>query len=416
MTLFWILAAAMLVAAIAILAPSLIGRRRLSDQDRKAQNIAIARERLRELEAEHADGGLDDAALAQARQELEQALADDVAGAEEGGDASPVPERSPLMLGIVALTVPAMAVGLYLYLGNPDGLNPEAVQPDSLAEGHGGQQLSLPEMAARLKAKLEEDPENAEGWYMLGRTYLQLRRFADAAAAFERVHAMVGDEPGILLPWADAIAMQQGGKVSGKAMELVQRVLAINPHEPTALWLAGMGYEQAGDHEQAVRHWKRLLPQLQNDPDSRKEVEALIARAEQALGRTVEVDAAAVARQQAAGGAKLAVTVELDPALKDQASPEDTVFVFARALSGPPMPLAVVRKQVKDLPVTVVLDDSMAMMPQMKLSAFPQVRIEARVSKSGQAMAQSGDLEGEVAPVKPADTREVTVRIDRRVP
>ncbi len=415
MTLFWILAALMLMLAIGLLIPPLFGRRALHDQDRRAQNVAIARERLKELEAEHESGNLDDQALAQARRELEEALADDVAGGQEA--AAPAgPRRSPLMLGVVAVLVPALAVGLYLKLGNPEALNPEAAAADPVAQGHGGTQMTLPEMAKGLEAKLAEHPDNAQGWYLLGRTYLQMRRYADAARAFEKLHALVGDEPGVLLPWADAIAMQQGGKVTGKAFELVQRVLEINPHEPTALWLAGMAHEQQGDHEQAVRHWKRLLPQLENDPESRKEVAALIARAEKALGHAVEVDASAVTKAAAKSGARLTVTVDLAAALKDKVSPEDTVFVFARALSGPPMPLAVVRKQVKDLPLTVVLDDSLAMMPQMKLSNFPQVRIEARVSKSGNALPQSGDLKGEVSPVKSKRREPITVHIDQVVP
>ena len=413
MTLFWILVAVMLLVAVGLLVPPLFGRRALADQDRRAQNVAIARERLQELEAEHAAGNLDQATLEQARRELELALADDVADAADtpaGG-----PGRSPAMLAAIVLLVPALAIGLYWMLGNPDAINPQAAA-DPLAEGHGGQQMTLPEMAARLEQKLEEQPDNAQGWYLLGRTYMQMRRYGEAAKAFEKLHGLVGDEPGVLLPWADALAMQQGGKVSGKAFELVQRVLESNPHEPTALWLAGMGYEQAGDHEQAVRHWKRLLPQLQGDPEAQKEVQALIAKAEKALGHTVEVDAAQVAKAPAAGGARLSVTVDLDPALRDQVSPEDTVFVFARALNGPPMPLAVVRKQVKDLPITVTLDDSMAMMPQMKLSAFPQVRIEARISKSGQATPRSGDLKGEVSPVSPGQQDSVEVRIDQRIP
>ncbi len=333
----------------------------------------------------------------------------------EGDANAAAPQRSPGMLAIVAVLVPLLAVGLYLKLGNPDGLNPEAAAAESLMPAHDGQQMSLPEMAKRLETKLEAQPDNAQGWYLLGRTYLQMRRFADAARAFEKLHALVGDEPGVLLPWADAIAMQQGGKVTGKAFELVQRVLEINPHEPTALWLAGMAYEQAGDHEQAVRHWKRLLPQLANDPESKQEVEALIARAEKALGRSVAVPAAPQGKS-ADGGARLTVIVDLDPALKNRVEPDDTVFVFARALAGPPMPLAVVRKSARDLPLTVVLDDSLAMMPQMKLSAFKEVRIEARVSKSGNALPQSGDLKGEVAPVK-SDRREpLTVHIDQVVP
>ena len=414
MTLFWILAAAMLIVATSLLIFPLFGRRTHSDQDRRAQNVAIARERLEELEAEHASGNLDDQALAQARRELEEALADDVAG-EDVAEAVTPRRRSFLLPGIVAVLVPLLAIGLYLKLGTPGALNPQAVAADSLVQGHPGKKMSLPEMARKLEAKLAEAPDNAQGWYLLGRTYLQMRRFADAARAFEKVHALVGDKPGVLMPWADAIAMQQGGKLAGKPFELVQRVLEINPHEPTALWLAGMAYEQQGDHEQAVRHWKRLLPQLANDSESRKEVEALIARAEKALGHPVEVDTAA-AKHAAGSGSALKVTVALDPKLKDKVAPDDTVFVFARALSGPPMPLAVVRKQAKDLPLTVVLNDSMAMMPQMKLSRFPKVRIEARVSKSGNALPQSGDLEGEVAPVR-SDRREpLTVRIDQVVP
>ncbi len=414
MTLFWILVAVMLLVAVGLLIPPLFGRSALTDQDRKAQNVAIARERLQELEAEHAAGNLDDATLAQARRELELALADDVADGEDApaGAAG----RSPAMLVAIVLLVPALAIGLYRMLGNPDAIHPGAAA-DSLAQGHAGQKMTLPEMAERLKQKLTEHPDNAQGWYLLGRTYMQMRRYDEAAKAFEKLHGLVGDEPGVLLPWADALAMQQGGKVSGKAFELVKRVLAANPHEPTALWLAGMGYAQAGEPEQAVRHWKRLLPQLQDDPQAQQEVKTLIARAEKALGHTVEVDAVAVAKKSpAAGGTRLTVTVDLDPALKDQVSPEDTVFVFARALNGPPMPLAVVRKQVKDLPLTVTLDDSMAMIPQMKLSRFPQVRIEARISKSGQAMPQSGDLKGEVSPVSPTGQGRVSVRIDQRIP
>ena len=209
--------------------------------------------------------------------------------------------------------------------------------------------------------------------------------------------------------------MAQGGRITGEPFDMIKRALQLKPDDTTGLWLAGLGYEEQGDYEQAVQHWRKLELMLQDDPASQNEVRNLIARAEQKLGRPVAVETAP-AKPAATSSVALKVTISLDEALKDKVAAEDTVFIFARAMEGPPMPLAAVRKQVRDLPVTVTLDDSMAMMPQMKLSNFSEVRVGARISKSGSVGAQTGDLQGEIAPVKTDSKMTIEVKIDQLIP
>jgi len=273
----------------------------------------------------------------------------------------------------------------------------------------------MEQLVAGLAAKLQEEPENAEGWFMLGRSYMSMGRYSEAANAFKRAHDLVGDEPTVMLRYADALAMAQGGRIAGEPFELIKRALQLKPEDTTGLWLAGLGYEEQGQYEQAVQHWRKLEAMMQNDPASLNEVRNLIARAEQKLGSTVKVETAP-AKPAAASSVALKVNVSLDAALKDKVSAEDTVFIFARAMEGPPMPLAAVRKQVRDLPLTVTLDDSMAMMPQMKLSNYAKVLVGARISKAGTVTAQSGDLTGEIKNIATNSNEQITLTISQRIP
>jgi len=415
MIVFWIFAALMLAAALWLLIPALLGRKSVRDLDRNQQNVAIARERFKELESEYGRGSLTETDYEQARQELEQALLNDVDDAVVSS--APVSSSSSrASLAWVALGVPLAAVLLYLQLGTPAALQPQA-QVAAAPQGHAGEDntASMEQLVASLAAKLQQEPDNAEGWFMLGRSYMSMGRYAEAAEAFQRVLDQVGDDPAVMLRYADAQAMAQGGKISGKPFEMIKKALLLKPDDATGLWLAGLGYEEQGEYEQAVQHWRRLEPMMQDDPASLNEVRNLIARAEQKLGRPVTAQAA-TPEPATASGVALKVSVSLDASLQGKVSPGDTVFIFARAVAGPPMPLAAVRKQVRDLPVTVTLDDSMAMMPQMKLSNFIEVRIGARISKSGTPGAQSGDLQGEVTPVE-TDRKSVTqVSINQVVP
>jgi len=418
MIVFWIFAALMLAAALWLLIPALLGRKSIRDRDRNQQNVAIARERFKELESEYGRGSLTETDYEQARQELEQALLNDVDDAVVSS--APVSSSSSrASLAWVALGVPLAAVLLYLQLGTPAALQPQA-QVAAAPQGHAGgdNTASMEQLVASLAAKLQQEPDNAEGWFMLGRSYMSMGRYAEAAEAFQRVLDQVGDDPAVMLRYADAQAMAQGGKISGKPFEMIKKALLLKPDDATGLWLAGLGYEEQGEYEQAVQHWRKLEPMMQDDPASLNEVRNLIARAEQKLGRPASTATAEIATPEplAVAAAVLKVSVSLDAALQDKVSAGDTVFIFARAVEGPPMPLAAVRKQVSDLPVTVTLDDSMAMMPQMKLSNYAKVLVGARISKSGTAKAQSGDLTGEVDNVSTNSNQQITLTISQRIP
>ena len=419
MIVFWIFAALMLAAALWLLIPALLGRKSIRDLDRNQQNVAIARDRFKELESEYGRGTLAEGDYEQARQELEQALLNDV---DESvvTSASVSSSTTRASLAWVVIGVPLAAVLLYLQLGTPAALQPQAQVAAAPQQGHadGDSTASMEQLVASLAAKLQQEPDNAEGWFMLGRSYMSMGRYAEAAEAFQRVLDQVGDDPAVMLRYADAQAMAQGGKISGKPFEMIKKALLLKPDDATGLWLAGLGYEEQGQYELAVQHWRKLEPMMQDDPASLNEVRNLIARAEQKLGRPASTAMAETAAPEplAVAGAALKVKVSLDAALQDKVSAGDTVFIFARAVEGPPMPLAAVRKQVSDLPVTVTLDDSMAMMPQMKLSNYAKVLVGARISKSGTAKAQSGDLTGEVDNVSTNSNQQITLTISQRIP
>ncbi len=235
----------------------------------------------------------------------------------------------------------------------------------------------------------------------------------------------MGDEPAVLVPLADALAMTNGGQLAGEPMKLLEIAHDRDPADPTTLWLLGMAWLQQGQPEKALEYWYRLRPRLKDDPQNAAQLERLIERAEsqlEAAGRPLpqvptmqaqDTAPAAGSDSRKAEDAAVRVHVVLDPSLAAEVSPDDTLFVYAKALKGPPMPLAVVRRKAGELPVDVMLDDSMAMMPAMRLSRYDAVRIEARISKSGNATSRKGDLIGRVEPVEPGAS--VTVRIDRRV-
>jgi cytochrome c-type biogenesis protein CcmH len=418
MTLFWVVTAGLILLGLILVAPPLLRGGKGELGGREEQNVAIARERLRDLELERERGELDAEGFAQARRELELALAADL-----GDEAERAPVRRggiPVLLTLLVL-VPVLTVGVYQYIGAPQHIgvagpgataragNPHAGAPDQAA--------SLEEIVQALAERLEQEPNNPDGWYMLGRSYMSMGRYADAVGALERLREQVGDNPTALVMLADAVAMTQGGRLSGRPAELIQTALQQEPDNTTALWLAGTAAEEQGDHAQAVAYWRRAEPGLADQPELLAELRDMIAAAESRGGLTSEPAApAATGPAPAAGAASLRVNVALAPELAAKAQPDDVLYVFARAVDGPPMPLAAARIRVGDLPAEIILDDSMAMMPQMKLSGFEQVQVSARVSRTGQPTAQSGDLTSAPQVVAVAAGVGVELVIDQEVP
>ncbi len=407
MTLFWIITAAMIAVALALLAPTLLRRHTDSTDATEQINVQIARERLADLEKEKVAGGLSDEEFEQARRDLELALAQDLEGTAKPAPVAQTGGRWALL--VAAVLLPAITVPVYLQIGSPH-LIESRPGTNQVAAGHGsdGEMPPISELVEKLAQRMEQDPDNAEGWFLLGRTYMRLQNYTQAVRAFENVVRLLPNETAGLMSLADAMTMANDRRVSPRAIELLEKAIGIDPEAVTALWLLGNAASDRGDTAAALKYWQRAYPLLDGDPATQRELGQMITMAggEPPASRATlpPIMPAAATPAPAASpqttsepsgvteGAAIVVEVALAPALMAQAAPDDTLFVLARAESGPPMPLAVARQRVADLPLKVTLTDAMAMMPTMKLSSFPRVKVSARISKSGQAGRQPGDL------------------------
>lgn len=425
---FWILIVLLILVALAFVLPPLLRKVGGIEDDRREQNIAIAQLQLSELESEFKEGRIEEISYKASKEELEQALYDDLESEEDRGQGRSMLGQKTTAIA-VAVFVPLLAVVLYAYLGSPAGLE-ESQTSTTSQEGHAGlsakqqKQLdSIDKMVGSLEAKLKAEPNNLKGWVMLGRTYMVLKRYGDAVKAYETADKLQANNPEILLPMADALATANQGDLTGRPEKLIKQALQADPQNMMGLWLAGMAAEQRGVNNEAIAHWKKLEAMLDPASLDRKEVRDLIARAGGVLDPLPVEPAAQGVPAVSASSEKppvkstntqaITLTVSLSAELKDKVKPEDTVFIYAKAVAGPPMPLAAARKQVKDLPLEIKLDDSMAMMPQMKLSSFKEVKVGARISLSGTPQAQTGDLFAEQSPVKAGDS--VTLEISQVV-
>ncbi len=363
---FWLSAGLLLLAALSfLLIPILRGRGRQQEEDRTALNVALYQERVAELAAQQAAGVLDEAQMAKGRDEAARELLADTEGAEAPRQGH-LGKALPLL---AALLVPLLALGLYLHFGAADKVE--------LTQEFAEAPKSMEEMTARLERVVQAQPDSAEAVYFLGRAYMAEQRPADAARTFERAVALAGRQPELLGQWAQALYFAADKNWSPQLQALTDEALKADPNEVTSLGLRGIAAFEGERYQEAIDYWKRLLAQLPEGDTSRAALQGGIDRAAERLGGSPGQAAAPVA-------ARLKVRVELAAALKDKVKPDDTVFIFARASNGPPMPLAAKRVTVAQLPIEVELSDADAMMPQMKLSDFAEVQLVARVSRAGQ--------------------------------
>ncbi|MDO9622972.1 MAG: c-type cytochrome biogenesis protein CcmI [Pseudomonas sp.] len=388
---FWLSAGLLLLAALGfLLIPVLRGRKAQTEEDRTALNVTLYQERLQELENQRQAGTLSAEQSQNGRDEAARELLADTDGAESKARVGVLGSRVPL---IAAFLVPLLGCGLYLYWG--------AIDDVERARNFAGQPQTIEAMTARLEASVKADPKSAEGWYFLGRTYMAQERAADAATAFERVVDLSGREPELLGQWAQALYFAGDKQWTERLQALTDEALKANPAEVTSLGLLGIAAYEEGRFEEAIGFWERLVAVLPEQDPSRQAIQGGIDRARERLGAPTAATAAA---------AQLTVMVDLAPALKDQVEPSDSVFIFARAASGPPMPLAVKRLTVADLPAQVSLSDSDAMMPQLKLSGFAEVQLVARISRSGNATA--GEWIGRSQPLSSSTIESQHLTID----
>lgn len=417
---FWIFAVAMMIIALVFLLRPLLLELNKKDIDRSAQNVAITKERLNELKTEFEQGTISKEEFEQTKDELEHALLNDIEESSVKSNASNNKYFTQLARYILIFSVPVMSVGFYNYLGQPaliEGAKKHAAAPDGHASTSNGKKLpSVEEMIERLAEKLKENPDSAEGWFMLARSYMSMGRYKEAVAALEKANKLIPDNPTVMLRYADALIMQNGGKINGKPFDLIKRAVEIQPDNSTGLWLIGMGYEEQGAYKKAISYWTLLLPLLK-DNQSIDEVNTLIRSAKSKAGISVtENSTSTAARAEKKAAVSLKVNVSIAENVLKKVSIDDTVYIFAKAVSGPPMPLAVVRKQVKDFPLQVTLDDSMAMIPDMKISSFPNVKVSAHISRTGQPRPQPGDVKSEIRTVNSAQKEKIKLTISEIVP
>jgi cytochrome c-type biogenesis protein CcmH len=368
-----------------------------------AVNIAVYRDQLRELDGDLRAGTLAPDQYDKAKREIEARLLADITSSEQARASSPQrPRVAALALG---LAVPICALAIYLFVGNPRALAPETVADDGPHHGMTAEQFAA--LTAQLAQRLKDHPEDGEGWMMLGRSYAVLGRFPEAARAYASAVAVSPQNAQLLADYADALAMAQGRRLEGEPEKIIARALAADPGNLKALLLAGTAAFNKHDYARAVRHWEHALGGVEQDSDIARNLNASIAEARN-LGRLPQ----ASAKPATAAGAKtVAGMVKIAPALAAKVGPEDTIFIFARAESGPRMPLAILRRQGRDLPIRFTLDDSMSMSPAARISDHSRVVVGARVSKTANAAPSPGDLQGVSAPVK-VGAKGVTVTID----
>lgn len=401
---FWLFALILIAIALAFVVPPLLGTRRGdTGAGGGSLELNLYRSRIAALDEECRLGALGEDDLAEAKDELSrELLADPGAALASGRGGQRTSVSRPWLAIAVGVAVPLLAIGLYQRLGEPRAIDPPAAASSEPA---------VEDMVARLAVRMQSEPGNSEGWLMLGRSYMVMERYTEAVDAFTAAHRLLGDGPELLSDLAEAEALMGGQDFLGSPGAHLERALELDPEYPKALWLGAFAAMQRGEAALAVRRWQSLLGRQPADSEPAQILRDLIANS---AATEAAPDAGVAAAPQPLPG--LTVNVILADRLAAGLTGNETLFVFARAAQGPPMPLAVARKQVRDLPLTVTLDDSMAMAPGMRLSNFDRVVVGARISMSGSATPGSGDLQGfsEAVPVDGEDT--INIAITQRVP
>lgn len=406
MTVFLITAAIMFMIAFALILPPLF-RKNFSIESQSIENdanLSIGRERLRDLKNDLRAGRIDQQQFDQARSELEKNLAQ---GMSEEKNTSTIKKNNPLLAIFLMITLPLLAAGIYLKTGMPQVLDPEFEKQLEAQQTMSDVETMIIALAERLK----ENPEDGEGWAMLGRSYVAMNRFQEAQDAFKRAHEILDDDVSLLADYADAIGRGNGSDLTGEAKPLIERALTLVPNHPKTRWLAGMLAFQEEEFEKVPGFLQPLLAQTEPGSEIHEGLKRLINEARSQSGVLPEIE-----KEEDQQTIPLYLKVSLSENLKDKVDPEDVVFIFAKAVQGSPMPLAAAKLKVKDLPASLTLGDDMAMRPDMKISDHKMVTVNARISKNGDPVAVSGDLQAEAIDVKTQVSEIIELIIDQTVP
>jgi cytochrome c-type biogenesis protein CcmH len=410
MTGFIVLASLLTLVVLALLLyPLLLRERKLHVGSTSELSIAVLREQLGELDEQRKAGLLDSGVFVEEQAELEKrALEDGTKPVAPTAEAA----RKPALATLVGLGVPVLAIGFYVWLGNPESLRP-APAADA-AGNHALNPQQIQNMAAKLAERLQSNPDDGEGWLMLARSYSVLGRYPESAAAFGRATMLLPPNAALLADYADVVAMAQGRRLSGEPEKIIARALAIDPRHIKSLALSGTAAFERGDYPAAVKDWRTILTLVPPDSQAAQSIANSIADAERRMGggpASAAQELPAKAAKTGTGAASVSGTIALAPEFAAKLPADATLFIFARNSDGSRIPLAMARVNGARFPHAFKLDDSMSMAPNVKLSSANSVIIGARVSRSGDAIAKPGDLEGYSALVQ-LGTMGVRVTID----
>ncbi len=441
MTAFWIISGIFIVTALLFIIPTLLRNKdtQLKNLEHDAVNITVYRDQLVELDKDLENDILSQEQYDKSKQELQQRMLQDVTEHEEVVIQKNKKIYNIALSTVIALMLPLGAVFLYLNIGDTRGLLPQEqlASATQMNRGGGGEDLAGHDFSAALEtliARLSNNPEDIEGWVMLGRTYTAMERYTEASNTYAKLAELVPNNPQILSDYARVLGLKNQGTLAGKPTELLYEALRIDPEFPPALALAGHAEFEQEKYNEASAHWEKLLETIPPDSPLAKSVKDSIAEAkllssggkegasEQSIvmnESVTQTDIQPVNNSAVDTTETIALSVSgqvnIKPELVTKAASNDTLFIYARASNGPKMPLAILRLKASDLPAAFTLTDDMAMMPTMKMSSFPEIVIEARISKSGQAVPSSGDLQGFSKPIK-LGSNDVEIVIDKQIP
>ena len=407
--LFVVLALSMVMCVAGLLMWVLLRQRPVVTHATQAKaNAKVYRDQIADLDREHESGHISDAEWQQSRDELSLRLLEDTSAQDD-----PVAKQEKPALWtavLVAVALPLSAVGMYLWVGEPDALNPMAVQASDKVDP-----AQLLQMAESLAQKLNDKPDNLQGWVMLGRTYRTLEKFDAAVQAYDRA-LKLSDDDDLKLERVEVLAMKSRGNFEGEPWQVIRDILQRDPQNYGALLMAGSASYSHEKYADALKYWQQARKPLAADNPDLPGLDEAIASVQQKLGMPAQVaqvpsaqvsgvsPSASATSSSTSNAASHALTVSgqvtIAEALKGKVKPSDVVFIYATPANGERMPLAIFKTTVAQLPMAFTLDDSTAMTPERKLSGAGEVLVKVRVSKSGNAMPQSGDLAGTLGPVK----------------
>lgn len=373
------------------------GEAESSDQ-REAMNLQATRQQIKDIEKDVENDLIADEQLNSIRTEAENTLLLEMQASGETVHAVKSARFHRLTALGLSIFIPACALLVYLTVGAPGALIQTAEDTS---------QPSMEQLIERLEQRLADNPRDEEGWLVLAQTNMMLQRYDRAVVAMEKLYQLAGDSPDVLARYADTLTMANGGRFTDQASELIEKTLKLDPAHVHGLWLSGVRAYQAEDYVTAVGFFQKARINI-SDHENLVQIDELIKNAQEKAG-------VSTATRESPSSAAVKVRVDLSPQLQENISDGQTLFIFAKAADGPPMPLAVSKHSISELPLEVVLDDSMAMVPDLALSKFDQIVISARISNSGQPLAQPGDLQGESGVINPQTAQDLNITINQVV-